>query len=745
MQRSTNDTIRDIRNHKEIFSLGTNSQKILKESLGASVFADIEQDPQALGVLFNLYDEQSKYFRGFTTNTLQIAIESQNGLCIEILEGMRNAFLTVDEVIDQAISDQTQKVAMRKKMIGLAVHLTVAIPLSIAGIPAGAFIEQLTGTTGASNFGNVPTVNGSGLDWGWAKDIDYWANIKAEYAGAFLKDTLDEAKGAIQECAESTLGRAFGKFTGETALNSMSKARSSIHLLFDQLRYQVQKFNHQLKLNMVETLESKPFRKRMKEYVASDINALLTRLHSHEQSGSVTNAQLLVKYDALSQAWIKRVMRSRTKQLRQYFLRKVNIEAVQNDEYANMLAKLCILHWIGESNTASLSNASMDIIAETGLVGGLYSTDYQFYKGKGPSHGIPNTKSELRLVKKRRKLKAPHKADRVINATQLPNPKYYPYGSRVNLSAYFTHREKDTVKNSMISALQYIETASERIDLWNAKLSWLGVIEYNDVTSSTKSEDYSVKSVNKVIPEGLVAGARAAASSQLINKCIIKLLRLWINGGVTADTTISPLRSAGLSTIPKVNEVQPSARKVQDYFIMDINEDGDCFFNSIIESLKAQHPTHQLTRSTVSQLRSACATNYMQMSSTLQEFGYSTDSTHMNAVKQKIETIGQWNFAEFDVIVGIVMPQLIGMDLLFLHTEIDAQWIAHGSDSSNELLAIAYNGIDHYTAVIPFDTSIEEFDKKTTNSPSQNMANLNTQIKANPIASSPGNKNTKHQ
>ena len=59
MQRSTNDTIRDIRNHKEIFSLGTNSQKILKESLGASVFADIEQDPQALGVLFNLYDEQS--------------------------------------------------------------------------------------------------------------------------------------------------------------------------------------------------------------------------------------------------------------------------------------------------------------------------------------------------------------------------------------------------------------------------------------------------------------------------------------------------------------------------------------------------------------------------------------------------------------------------------------------------------------------------------------------------------------
>ena len=91
----------------------------------------------------------------------------------------------------------------------------------------------------------------------------------------------------------------------------------------------------------------------------------------------------------------------------------------------------------------------------------------------------------------------------------------------------------------------------------------------------------------------------------------------------------------------------------------------------------------------------------------------------MNAVKQKIETIGQWNFAEFDVIVGIVMPQLIGIDLLFLHTEIDAQWIAHGSDSSNELLAIAYNGIDHYTAIIPFDTSIEEFDKKTTNSPAK--------------------------
>lgn len=740
MHSSDNDTIRDIRNHKAIFSLGANSQKILKESLGTSVFADIESDHQALGILFNLYDEQSKYFRGFTTNTLQIAIESQNGLCIEILEGMRNAFITVDGVIDQAITDQTQKVAMRKKMIGLAVHLTVAIPLSIAGIPAGAFIEQLTGTTGASNFGNVPTVNGSGLDWGWAKDIDYWANIKAEYAGAFLKDTLDEAKGAIQECAESTLGRALGKLTGETALNSMSKARSSIHLLFDQLRYQVQKFNHQLKLNMVETLESKPFRKRMKEYVASDINALLTRLKSHEKSGSITNAQLLIKYDALSQAWIKRVMRSRTKQLRQYFLRKVNIEAVQNDEYANMLAKLCILHWIDESNTSSLSDASMDIIAETGLVGGLYSTDYDIYKGKGPRHGIPNTKSELRLVQKRKKLQTPHKADRVINAKKLSDPKYYPYNSRANLCAYFNDRKKETVSGSLVNALQSVERSTSRIDLWNAKLSWLGVIEYNDVTSSTKSEDYKVKSVNNVVPAGLLAGAKSAASSQLINKCIIKLLKLWINGGVTPDSTISPLRSAGLSTIPKVNEIQPTHRKAMDYFIMNIAGDGDCFFNSIIESLKAQHPEHALTRSSVRDLRSACATSYMQMSTDLQAFGYSTDSTHMNEVKRKIETAKQWNFSEFDVIVGIVMPQLIGMDLLFMHTEIDAQWVANGPDSS-KLLAIAYNGIDHYSAVIPIDCDITGLDKGTGNSASQNMAKLSS----NPISVMPGGTNASHK
>lgn len=739
MQPSDIDTIRDIRNHKAIFSLGATSQKILMETLGPSVFAEIENDHQALGILFNLYDEQSKYFRGFTTNTLQIAIESQNGLCIEILEGMRNAFITVDGVIDQAISDQTQKVAMRKKLIGLAVHLTVAIPLSIAGIPAGAFIEQLTGTTGASNFGNVPTVNGSGLDWGWAKDIDYWANIKAEYAGAFLKDTLDEAKGAIEECAESTLGRAFGKLTGETALNSMSKARSSIHLLFDQLRYQVQKFNHQLKLNMVETLESKPFRKRMKEYVASDINALLGKLKTHDTSGSLNSAQLLVKYDALSQAWIKRVMRSRTKQLRQYFLRKVNIEAVQNDEYSTMLAKLCILHWIGEADTAALSDSAMDIIAETSLVGGLYSTDYQVYKGKGPKHGIPSTKSELRLVKQRRKLKAPHKSHRVINAKRLSDPKYYPYSSRVNLCAYFNDKRQETVSASLVSALQHIDSRSERIDLWNAKLSWLGVIEYNDVTASTKSEDYKVKSVNQIIPKGLLAGAKQAASSQLTNKCIIKLLKLWINGGVTADSTISPLRSAGLSTIPKINEVQPTQRKDMDYFIMTIDGDGDCFFNSVIESLKSQHPQHPMAACTVPQLRNACADNYMQMSQALQEFGYSTDSSHMNAVKQKIKQSRQWNFSEFDVIVGIVMPQLIGMDLLFLHTEIDAQWIASGPDSS-KLLAIAYNGIDHYSAIVPVDCNIEEFDKKTSTSPSQNMAKLSS----NPISTMSGAKNTSH-
>jgi len=689
--------IEQIREKKQFLQLSDNNTKLLMEIVGDEAYKNISQDPEALGMLFNLYDIHNEYFRGYTVNMLQMAIENQNRLCIYVLEGMQAGFEAADDIINRSVEEQKEKVEHRKRLVKLAVHMAISIPLSIAGIPVNAFIEQITHTTGSSSFANVPTVSGNKLTFDWAQDVDIWKTAKEEYAGAFLKGVVSEVQGQVTTLAKDMLF----KLTGEGILDTMTKSANSSREVFNRLKFEVRRQNSEIKMELVERLEDKSTRTQFKEYVVQDLNYLFKTVIALKPSNEVN--ELKNNY-YLALAWIRRVMRTRTKMLKTTLLRRVNIDEAQQETYIKVLSKLSVLYWLGGTSMKTMNAQLCDGLVSLDLITGIHAMEYNSIQHPKFTVGIPCTKSDLKQWRIKRNWHG-RKIVRTNNYGDLGIP------ARLRLHELVTTSKSETIRAGVINALQLVAVNSsiDMIEVDNA-LSMLGVVKYTDKSEEIKTNLFGTPS--KSTREGLPQAVQSPDGQSMILAAISKLLQLWIQGSTTKISTPNNQRSAKPARFPLMKALiteKPSIidqeRSYYGYTELNTVSNGNCFFDAIIKSIDSQFENNSL-KYDIPALRAACATEYLNYIQKhpydCRGFGLNTDKSYISSVSELIAKDNKWDFQEFDLVVGCIMPRIIGRQIVTIQNNNGSQWISGvqlESDNNLPPVYISYNGTDHYIAL----------------------------------------------